>query len=176
MTPPPPPAANSTQTIAPANRHHSNLSATHTLQTRPRPIADVPNPTRSAARYKDSSASAAPTVSRIPHPVPPTSDTAPYQCRFLTGAVQHCLPSRDRQGASPSPDQYIDPTPNEEIKSRQRPEHRLPQQIAQFNQLMDYILMVKDAPHLRGALQVHFERLANYYKAFTSTIADPEAE
>ena len=66
--------------------------------------------------------------------------------------------------------------PDEEIASRLRPEHRLPRQIAQFNQLMDYILMVKDAEHLRAALQAHFERLVTYYRDFTKGKPDPEAE
>jgi hypothetical protein len=87
------------------------------------------------------------------------------------------VPLKPGRLAFPEPEsQKIQVLPDEEIKSRQRPEHRLPRQIAQFNQLMDYILMVKDAPHLRGALQVHFERLAKYYKAFASTTADQEAE
>jgi hypothetical protein len=66
--------------------------------------------------------------------------------------------------------------PPEEIDSRRRPEHRLPRQIAQFNQLMDYILMVKDAAHLREALKAHFERLTKYYGAFTATQTDKDAD
>jgi hypothetical protein len=66
--------------------------------------------------------------------------------------------------------------PDKEIESRKRPEHRLPRQISQFNQLMDYILMVKDAAHLRGALQAHFERLTKYYHAFTAKTAEPDIE
>jgi hypothetical protein len=72
--------------------------------------------------------------------------------------------------------QRVQILPDDEIASRKRPEHRLPRQIGQFNQLMDYILMVKDAAHLRKALQAHFERLSKYYLAFTTTQADTEPD
>jgi hypothetical protein len=41
---------------------------------------------------------------------------------------------------------------------------------------MDYILMVKDAEHLRAALEAHYERLCRYYHDFTKKKPDPEAD
>lgn len=55
---------------------------------------------------------------------------------------------------------------DDEINARQRPSLRLPRQIWQFNQLVDYILIVQDKAHLRQALKAHYERLTAYYEAF----------
>lgn len=92
--------------------------------------------------------------------------------RLMNGSV----PPNPGRLAFPEPQRSrVQILPDAEIASRVRPEHRLPRQIAQFNQLMDYILIVKDAEHLREALQAHFERLSRYYKAFTETTADSDA-
>lgn len=56
--------------------------------------------------------------------------------------------------------------PDEEIAHRKTPELRLPRQIHQFSQLVDYVLNVKDARHLRASLRAHFERLNSYYDQF----------
>lgn len=95
------------------------------------------------------------------------------QKRLMNGSVP---PKPVKSGFSEPRCHQVQVLPDEEIESRKRPEHRLPRQIAQFNQLMDYILIVKDAQHLRGALQAHFERLCAYYQAFTQSQADPDAE
>lgn len=55
---------------------------------------------------------------------------------------------------------------NEEIAVRQDPVLRFPRQIQHFGSLMDYILNTQDKPHLRRALEVYFDRLGKYYKAF----------
>ena len=56
--------------------------------------------------------------------------------------------------------------PDEEIIARRKPALRFPRQIQHFNQLVDYILHTKDKPHLRQALNVYFDRLTKYYRAF----------
>ncbi len=46
------------------------------------------------------------------------------------------------------------------------PAKRLPRQIQQYNLLVDYILNVKEADHLKRSLQAHFERLVRYHERF----------
>jgi hypothetical protein len=54
----------------------------------------------------------------------------------------------------------------EERLSRLRPENRLPRQISQYLILVDYILNVKDADHLKRSLDAHFDRLVSYHRSF----------
>jgi 2-polyprenyl-6-methoxyphenol hydroxylase-like FAD-dependent oxidoreductase len=49
---------------------------------------------------------------------------------------------------------------------RLRPDQRLERQIRQYGILVDYIQTVKNAPHLKRALDAHFERLVSYHKTF----------
>lgn len=49
---------------------------------------------------------------------------------------------------------------------RLKPAQRLPRQIQQYNLLVDYILTVKDAPHLKRSLDAHFQRLVKYHGRF----------
>lgn len=49
---------------------------------------------------------------------------------------------------------------------RRNPAQRLPRQIQQYNLLVDYILNVKDAPHLKRSLDAHFQRLVKYHRRF----------
>lgn len=53
-----------------------------------------------------------------------------------------------------------------ERQRRLRPERRLERQIRQYGILVDYIQNVKSAPHLKRALDAHFERLVSYHKTF----------
>ncbi|MCX7559986.1 GIY-YIG nuclease family protein [Sulfitobacter sp. F26204] len=46
------------------------------------------------------------------------------------------------------------------------PAQRLPRQIQQYNHLVDYILTVKDAAHLKRSLEAHFQRLVKYHQTF----------
>lgn len=46
------------------------------------------------------------------------------------------------------------------------PAQRLPRQIQQYNLLVDYILTVKDATHLKRSLDAHFQRLVKYHSTF----------
>lgn len=46
------------------------------------------------------------------------------------------------------------------------PAQRLPRQIQQYNLLVDYILTVKDAAHLKRSLAAHFDRLVKYHETF----------
>ncbi len=46
------------------------------------------------------------------------------------------------------------------------PAQRLPRQIQQYNLLVDYILNVKDASHLKLSLEAHFQRLVKYHETF----------
>lgn len=51
-------------------------------------------------------------------------------------------------------------------KSRLEPDQRLPRQIQQYSLLVDYILNVKNADHLKRSLDAHFDRLVKYHKTF----------
>jgi hypothetical protein len=53
-----------------------------------------------------------------------------------------------------------------EIEARREPAARFPRQIQHFGSLVDYILNTQDKPHLRRAIEVHFERLRRYHEAF----------
>jgi len=55
---------------------------------------------------------------------------------------------------------------DEEITIRQNPSLRFPRQVLQFNQLLDWVLNTKDVPHLRRALDVHSERVRQFYRQF----------
>jgi hypothetical protein len=55
---------------------------------------------------------------------------------------------------------------DEELDDRKKPEARLPRQIMQYLTLVDYILNVKDGPHLKRSLDAHFERLRSYHASF----------
>jgi hypothetical protein len=46
------------------------------------------------------------------------------------------------------------------------PAQRLPRQIQQYNLLVDYMLNVKDAGHLKISLDAHFQRLVKYHQTF----------
>lgn len=54
----------------------------------------------------------------------------------------------------------------EERQSRLAPSNRLPRQIKQYDLLVDYILNVKEAPHLKRSLDAHFERMVRYHQRF----------
>ena len=74
----------------------------------------------------------------------------------------------------PSPDtpvtwpeqQKIQVIEEAERQQRLEPAQRLPRQIQQYNLLVDYILNVKDAPHLKRSLDAHFQRLVQYHQRF----------
>lgn len=53
-----------------------------------------------------------------------------------------------------------------ERQSRLDPSVRLPRQISQYLRLVDYILTVKDAPHLKRSLSAHIARLTDYHDKF----------
>jgi hypothetical protein len=53
-----------------------------------------------------------------------------------------------------------------ERQNRLDPSVRLPRQISQYLRLVDYILTVKDAPHLKRSLSAHITRLTDYHEKF----------
>lgn len=55
---------------------------------------------------------------------------------------------------------------DEEIENRSRPSERLSRQIQQYQVLVDYILVVKEAEHLKRSARAHFERLLRYHQQF----------
>lgn len=71
-------------------------------------------------------------------------------------AKQVCVPEK----------QVIQVIEEDERINRQDPALRLPRQITQYNLLVDYILNVKDAEHLKRSLDAHFERLVRYHRIF----------
>lgn len=66
----------------------------------------------------------------------------------------------------PEPDQIVQVIPEAERLLRLSPDRRLTRQIAQYDRLVDYILTVKNAPHLKKSLDAHFARLVRYHGMF----------
>ena len=64
----------------------------------------------------------------------------------------------------------IDP---EERARRLKPSIRLPRQIEHYQRLVDYILVVKDAPHLRRSVDAHYSRLSRYHANFLHRSVQP---
>jgi hypothetical protein len=62
--------------------------------------------------------------------------------------------------------QVVQVIEEEERQSRLTPSNRLPRQIKQYDLLVDYILTVKEAPHLKRSLDAHFARLVRYHQRF----------
>ncbi len=62
--------------------------------------------------------------------------------------------------------QEIQVIEEDERQRRLDPAQRLPRQIQQYNLLVDYILNVKDASHLKLSLEAHFQRLVKYHETF----------
>ena len=71
------------------------------------------------------------------------------------------------------PDQKIAVMPDDERRRRLTPEIRLPRQIEHYNRLVDYILNVKDAAHLRRSARAHFERLSRYHAQLLVAAVEP---
>lgn len=65
--------------------------------------------------------------------------------------------------------QIIQVVEEQERRLRLQPEQRLPRQISQYLHLVDYILTVKDAAHLKRSLDAHFERLVKYHSGFLAS-------
>lgn len=66
----------------------------------------------------------------------------------------------------PEPDQTVQVIPEAERLDRLTPDRRLARQINQYELLVDYILTVKNAPHLKKSLDAHFSRLVRYHQMF----------
>lgn len=75
------------------------------------------------------------------------------------------LPQPSRSVAEPDK-QQVQVIEESERMRRLRPDQRLERQIRQYGILVDYIQTVKSAPHLKRALDAHFERLVSYHKTF----------
>lgn len=63
-------------------------------------------------------------------------------------------------------------TPDERDR-RLQPAIRLPRQIEHYQRLVDYILVVKDAPHLRRSVDAHYSRLSRYHANFLHRSVQP---
>lgn len=69
--------------------------------------------------------------------------------------------------ATPVPEKTVVQVIDEDERvSRLDPSVRLPRQISQYLRLVDYILTVKDAPHLKRSLSAHVARLTDYHEKF----------
>lgn len=64
------------------------------------------------------------------------------------------------------PAQVLEVMPADERERRKDPIIRLPRQIEHYQRLVDYILVVKDAPHLRRSVDAHYARLSRYHHSF----------
>ena len=64
------------------------------------------------------------------------------------------------------PKQRVQVIEESERLDRLSPSQRLPRQIMQYLNLVDYIQTVKDENHLKRSLRAHFDRLVSYHKRF----------
>lgn len=62
------------------------------------------------------------------------------------------------------PPQRVAILSDDERRRRLIPAERLPRQSQHYHHLLDYILVVKRAPHLRRSLDAHFERMRRYHE------------
>ena len=62
--------------------------------------------------------------------------------------------------------QQVQVIEEEERQDRLAPSKRLPRQIMQYLNLVDYIQTVKDENHIKRSLRAHFDRLVSYHKRF----------
>jgi len=85
------------------------------------------------------------------------------QMRLMNGKV---VPPTSFDSTTVPEMQTIQVIDEEERQTRLRPENRLPRQISQYLILVDYILNVKNADHLKRSLDAHFERLVSYHQGF----------
>lgn len=73
--------------------------------------------------------------------------------------------------------QVVQIMPEHLIAERRKPLMRLPRQIAHYQQLVDYLLSVKDEAHVRRSLATHFARLSRYHTDFLALQgSEPVAE
>jgi GIY-YIG catalytic domain len=80
---------------------------------------------------------------------------------LMNGAI---LPAVRSLGFPIPKETVVQLMPEEEVRSRQRVELRLPRQAKQFLDLLDHYLNVKESSELHLALKAHFERLHRYFK------------
>jgi len=76
------------------------------------------------------------------------------------------IPTSSNPAEVRPPDQKVVVLPDDEREIRLNPAVRLPRQIEHYNRLVDYILTVKDAAHLRRSVRAHYERLSRYHEQF----------
>jgi len=76
------------------------------------------------------------------------------------------IPVSSRPTETVSPGQRLEIMQGDERIRRLDPSVRLPRQIEHYQRLVDYILVVKDAPHLRRSADAHYVRLSRYHRSF----------
>ncbi len=91
-----------------------------------------------------------------------------YQLFDTSSALMNGKALVQSEGLSPvAPEkQVLQIVEEQERVERLAPSARLPRQISQYLNLVDYIQTVKDEPHLRKALSAHFQRLVKYHRLF----------
>ncbi len=75
--------------------------------------------------------------------------------------------------AAVPPAQVVAVLEPEERARRLAPSVRLPRQIEHYQRLVDYILVVKDAAHLRRSVDAHYARLSRYHANFLHRASQP---
>jgi hypothetical protein len=83
--------------------------------------------------------------------------------------VNGTVPTRTAELATLPENVRVQVFPDNVIAVRRDPSIRFPRQVAQFNQLLDYILNTQDKRHLRRALRVHHSRLTKSLELFLDT-------
>ena len=105
-------------------------------------------------------------------PVEDRSDISPLEAWLFAhfDAVSALMNGSIPHSADPvpyrAPAQIVEILSADDRRIRRDPSVRLPRQIEQYQRLVDYLLVVKDAAHLRRSVDAHYARLSRYHAAF----------
>lgn len=84
----------------------------------------------------------------------------------ISALMNGSIPHSDSPAPYRSPAQIVEILGADDRRIRLDPSVRLPRQIEQYQRLVDHILVVKDAAHLRRSVDAHYARLSRYHAAF----------
>lgn len=94
------------------------------------------------------------------------------QSPLMNGTV----PAYADYGVAPEPVQIIQVMPDDEIRERRDPAHRLPRQAVHYAQIVDHFLSVKNSPQIARAMDAHFGRLQKYHRTLLGFAEDQPDE
>ena len=98
--------------------------------------------------------------------IPPVEAWLYHEFNDRSPLMNGKVPARPPTQPHVPPPETIQVLPDDEIAARRELRRRLPRRAQQVMALLDYILEVKDEPHLRQVLKVHCRRLNRLQNQF----------